>query len=250
MERRRFGSTGWEVPVVGLGTWQTFDVAPEAEAEARAVVDAVLEGGTRLFDSSPMYGRAEGVLARALGSRRDESVVATKIWTASPREARRQLAAQLDYFGGRVDLEQIHNLVAWREHLPWLEEERDAGRVGRIGATHYLPSAFGELEEVMRTGRIDAIQVPYNVSEREAEERILPLAAELGLGVIAMRPFGGGALASRAGPGELLKWTLSDERVHVAIPATSNVAHARANVSAGAAPWPSPAERAKLAPAK
>jgi aryl-alcohol dehydrogenase-like predicted oxidoreductase len=233
LPRRRFGRSGWEVPVIGLGTWQTFDLPPEAEDRARAVVAAVYEGGTRLFDSSPMYGRAEAVLGRALEPFRDDAIVATKVWSPRPEEVRRQLAAQLGFFGGHVELEQIHNLVGWREHLPWLEEQRDAGRVDLIGATHYDPSAFDQLEEVMRTGRIDAIQVPYNPREREAERRILPLAAELDLGVIAMRPLVGGSLTSRHSPAELLRWTLSDERVHVAIPATSDVEHARANVAAG-----------------
>jgi aryl-alcohol dehydrogenase-like predicted oxidoreductase len=247
MERRRFGRTALELPVVGLGTWQTFDVAPGGEDAARAVVEAVWDGGTRLFDSSPMYGRAEGVLGRALGAHRDEAIVATKIWTSSAAEARAQLAAQMEYFGGRVELEQVHNLVAWREHLGWLEEERDAGRVRFIGATHYAASAFDELERVMRTGRIDAIQVPYNPHERDAERRILPLAAELDLGVVAMRPLGGGALVRRFGASELLKWALADERVHVAIPATGDATHARANVAAGEPPWPAPEERAALA---
>jgi aryl-alcohol dehydrogenase-like predicted oxidoreductase len=232
VEVRRFGNTGWELPVLGLGTWATFDLPPAQEERARRVVDAVWEGGTRLFDSSPMYGRAEAVLGRALGERRADALVATKIWTSSPDEASRQFEAQLGFYGGRVDLEQIHNLMAWREHLPWLEDEKRAGRIGLIGATHYLESAFGELEEVMRTGRIDAVQVPFNPRERGAEKRILPLAAELGLGVIAMRPLGGGSLVGRHGPAELLRFALSDERVHVAIPATGDVAHARANVAA------------------
>src|ERR1700743_472245 len=114
MERRRFGRTGWEVPVVGLGTWQTLDVGPGGESAAAQVVEAVWEGGTRFFDSSPMYGRAEGVLGRALADRRADAVAATKIWTSSMSEARSQFDAQLEYFGGRVDLEQVHNLVAWR----------------------------------------------------------------------------------------------------------------------------------------
>ena len=232
MQTRTFGRTGWEVPVVGMGTWQTFDVPPDEEPRAREVVDAAWEAGTRFFDSSPMYGRAEGVLARALGDRRPAALVATKLWTDSADEARRQLAVQLALYDGWIDLEQIHNLVSWREHLPWLEAERDAGRVRAIGATHYDPAAFDELERVMRTGRIDAIQVPWNPRERAAERRILPLARELDLGVVAMRPFGGGRLARGADPGELLRWALSDERVHVAIPATSQPAHARANAAA------------------
>jgi aryl-alcohol dehydrogenase-like predicted oxidoreductase len=246
MEHRRFGRTGWNVPVIGLGTWQTFDVDRELEAGARSVVDVVWEAGTRLFDSSPMYGRAEAVLDRALGSRRANARIATKIWASSIGEGRTQFQAQREFFGGHVDLEQIHNLVAWRDHLDWLEAERATGTIGCLGATHYAASAFGELEQVMVTGRIDAIQVPYNPFERDAERRILPLAAELDLGVIAMRPFGGGRLASRLDATELLKWTLADERVHVAIPATSNTAHARTNTRAGTPPWPSPPERQRL----
>jgi aryl-alcohol dehydrogenase-like predicted oxidoreductase len=246
MELRRFGRTDLQVPVVGLGTWQTFDIGARDESRAREVVEAVWDGGTRFFDSSPMYGRAEGVLGRALGEHRADALLATKIWTSSLAEGRSQFAAQLEFYGGRVDLEQVHNLVRWREHLDWLEDERAAGRIGFLGATHYSPGTFDELEKVMRTGRIDAIQVPYNPLEREAERRILPLAADLDLGVIAMRPLGGGSLVRRFDPTELLKWTLADERVHVAIPATSSVAHARANTAAGEAPWPSSEERRGL----
>ena len=256
MEKRRFGRSGLELPVIGLGTWLTLDLAPEQEARAAHVLDAALSAGIRVVDSSPMYGRAEAVLGRALGQRRHEAFVATKIWTPSASEARRQLEAQLRWFAGCVDLEQVHNLVAWEERLDWLEGERKAGHVRLLGATHYQSSALGELERVMRTGRIDAIQVPYNPVEREAEERILPLAAELDLGVIAMRPLGGpGALMSGPDPKvleplgvatwaqALLKWALSDPRVHVVIPATSNPDHASENAAAGSPPWFGPTER-------
>lgn len=249
MERRRLGASGPEVPVIGLGTWTTFDLAPGEESVAGEVVRAAFEGGTRLVDSSPMYGRSEGVLGRALGDRRAEAFVATKIWTRGVGDGRAQFERQLGFYGGRIDLEQIHNLVAWPEHLEWLEAEREAGRIGLLGATHWDERAFDELERVMRTGRIQAIQVPYNPLERRAAERILPAAEELGLGVIAMRPFAEGellpgpppeALAElglTAWPEALLRWTLSDRRVHVAIPATSSPEHARANCAAGEPPW-------------
>ncbi len=262
MEVRAFGRTGLRVPVVGLGTWSVFDVAPKKEAGPLAVIETAFDAGVRFVDTSPMYGRAEGVLGRALAATglREPAVVATKIWTPSAGAGPKQLEAQLGWYG-RVDVEQIHNLVAWREHLPWLEAEREAGRIGLIGATHWDEGRYPELLEVMRTGRIQCIQVPVNPLERAAEREVLPLAEELGLGVIAMRPFGEGSLIRRA-PRDprvvrdlgvetwaqaLLKWTLSDTRVHVAIPATSSVEHALSNAAAGEPPWLDAEQRALVA---
>jgi aryl-alcohol dehydrogenase-like predicted oxidoreductase len=188
VEERRLG------PVVGLGTWKTFGGDETAD---RSVVAAALRAGIRLFDTSPMYGKAESSLGWALHASRERATVATKIWTASLDEARRQLIWQLQLFG-RVDIEQVHNLVAWREHLPWLESERDAGRFCRIGVTHYDPAAFAELERALLTGRFETVQIPLNPLERECERRILPLAAELGVAVIVMRPLGGGRLVRAA----------------------------------------------------
>src|SRR4051812_7160978 len=183
VEWRPLGRSGLQGPVVGMGTWQTFDVAGEdAEAARRRVVDAALAAEVRLFDSSPMYGAAERVLGRALEERRDDVLVATKLWASAPSEQEAQAAYALRAFGGRVDLYQVHNLVGLQSALNLLDRLRDAGQVRVIGATHYSASAFGALEDVMHSGRIDAIQVPYNPYEREVERRILPLAAELGLG--------------------------------------------------------------------
>jgi aryl-alcohol dehydrogenase-like predicted oxidoreductase len=260
VELRDFGASGWRVPVVGLGTWQTFDVAPDRLPAARAVVEALIDDGGTMFDSSPMYGRSEAILGASLGGARDRSLVATKIWTRSVDEGRAQFAAQLQYFGGRVDLEQVHNLVAWEAQLDWMEAEREAGRIELLGATHYSAAAFDELERVMRSRRIQAIQIPYNPAERTVEKRILPLAQDLGLGVIAMRPVGSGRwrldrlprsfrgtaepvpreladLGVRTLAQALLKWCLSDPRIHCVIPATSRVDHAHDNAEAGAGPW-------------
>jgi diketogulonate reductase-like aldo/keto reductase len=258
LELRRLGAPGPDLPVVGLGTWQRLESAARSGA-AQALVTAALDAGVRAFDSSPMYGRAEQLLAEALRPRRPEAFVATKVWTPSPAEGQQQLARAVGWFGGRVDLMQIHNLVAWREHLPLLEQARDAGTVGLVGATHWSASAFAELASVMRTGRLDAIQIPYNPRETAVEHEILPLADDLGLGVVVMRPFGEGSLL-RADPGPdalaplasfgvrtwpqaLLKWILSDPRCHVAIPATSRPDRVAQNAGAGQPPWFGPDER-------
>jgi diketogulonate reductase-like aldo/keto reductase len=253
MEERRLG------PVVGLGTWRTFD---GDERLAREVVEAALSSGCRVVDTSPMYGAAERSLAAALGGRRDEAAVATKIWAGSAAEAREQYGRQLDWFE-RVELEQVHNLLSWERHLEWLEEERGAGRIARLGVTHYDPYAFGEVARALRTGRFDAVQLPYNPGERECERELLPLAAELGVAVVVMRPLGAGRLVARhPGPEKLaplvdfgietwaqalLKWALSDERVDVVIPATTKPERARENASAGSPPWLGPDERRYVA---
>jgi aryl-alcohol dehydrogenase-like predicted oxidoreductase len=237
-----------------MGTWKTFDVrGAAAEANSRAVIDAALASGATFFDSSPMYGEAERVLGKSLEGRRDKAVVATKVWASSLKEGRAQISAALSFYGGRVDLYQIHNLLNWCEHLEELERLRDAGKVAAIGATHYQAHALEELKTVMKTGRISTIQIPYNPRQREVEREILPLAADLNLGVILMRPFGEGGLFRSAPPVEklkplapfgvttwaqaLLKWGLSDLRCHVAIPATSKPERMAENAAAGEGPW-------------
>jgi aryl-alcohol dehydrogenase-like predicted oxidoreductase len=257
MERRTFGATGIELPVIGHGTWQTFDVPASEQPLVDAVVAAALDAGTTVFDSSPMYGQSEERLGAALAGRREEAFLATKTWSQTQGNAEARYTEQLRFFGGHIELMQIHNLLDWHERLAWLERERDAGRVGLIGATHYSSSAFGELERVMRSGRIQAIQIPYNPREREVEQRILPLAEELGLGVVVMRPLAAGGLVGRpASPDELrelgvetfaqalLKWVLSDPRVQVPIPATSRPERARENAAAGEPPWLDTGQRA------
>jgi len=176
MERRTLGRTGLQVPVVGMGTWRTFDVRGEAaRRNARAIVDMALQVGANFLDSSPMYGAAEQVLSEALQGQRDQALIATKVWAATRSERQAQVERALALFGNCIDLYQIHNLLNWLEHLAMLERLHDRGQVRAIGATHYSSFAFRELRQVMQTGRITAIQIPYNPLQREVESEILPL---------------------------------------------------------------------------
>jgi aryl-alcohol dehydrogenase-like predicted oxidoreductase len=259
MENRSLGRGRVSVPVVGLGTWRRLEAAAAA-GQDHELIGAALAAGVRLIDTSPMYGAAERLLSGALDGRRDQVIIADKVWTPSAQEGAAQLSRAVDWYGGRVDLMQIHNLVAWQMHLPMLEDARDRGLVGLIGATHYSPAAFGELAEVMATGRIDAIQVPYNPAHREVESTILPLADDLGLGVLLMRPLGEGQLMRRPpGPAQLaplrpfgvttwsqalIKWGLSDPRVHVSLTATAHPGRLAENAAGGSPPWFGPDERA------
>ena len=251
MEERRLG------PVVGLGTYRTFGADRRL---AREVVNAAVEVGTKVFDTSPMYGSEEALGAVIEDWWRPLSI-ASKIWASTVDEGRGQYEAQRRYFG-RVEIEQVHNLVAWREHVSWLEEERDEGRIDRLGVTHWSPGSFAELETALETGRFDTVQIPLNPHERESERRILPLAEERSVAVIVMRPLGGSeGLGLRREPDArqlaplrpfgvetwaqaLLKWALSDPRVDVVIPATSRPERTVENARAGAPPWFSPDERA------
>ncbi|HTK09206.1 MAG TPA: aldo/keto reductase [Ktedonobacteraceae bacterium] len=263
MEYRTLGKTLLRVPVIGMGTWRTFDVQGDrAYKNAARIIDTALENEVTFFDSSPMYGAAEYVLGRTLEGRRERVQIATKIWTSTRAEAQQQVKRALSLFHNCIDLYQIHNLVNWREHLPLLEGLRDAGQVRTIGITHYSSSAFREMRQIMQTGRIDAIQIPYNPFERDVEKEILPLAQEMQIGVVVMRPFAEGALMRRQPAAEdlepfagfgvqtwaqvLLKWILSDPRCHVTIPATSHYQRMSENAAAGNPPWFGAEERERV----
>ena len=235
------------VPIIGMGTSRTLDT--DDRALAGDVVSAALDAGTTLFDSSPMYGKAERALGNALERRRREAVVATKVWTADDDVAERQIATSLAFYGGHIELLQVHNMVRWRERLRRIEHLRDSRQVTLVGATHWKAASFDDLEAAMVTGRLDAIQIPYNPHEREVEDRLLPLAAELGLGVLIMRPFAAADLMrSSPSAGELaplerfgihtwgqalLQWGLSHPATTVSIPATSKPTRATENATAG-----------------
>jgi aryl-alcohol dehydrogenase-like predicted oxidoreductase len=260
LERRALGASGFEVPAVGMGTSRTLDVRGRAaEATSRRIVEEALDAGANLFDSSPMYGEAERVLGLALDGRRGEAIVATKVWTADDAAAERQIEASLRHAHGHVELYQVHNLIAWPARLDRLERLRDDGLVDVLGATHYEPWAYDELVTVMRSGRIGFVQIPYNPLERDVERAVLPLAEELGLGVMLMRPFGRGSVLRRwpsqadlaplasfgvtTWPQALLKWGLSDPRCTLSIPATSRPGRMTENAVAGNPPWFGPEER-------
>jgi aryl-alcohol dehydrogenase-like predicted oxidoreductase len=240
-----------------MGTWRTFDVrGAEAEARCRAVLDEAYAAGATLFDTSPMYGEAERVLSRAMGARRGDALVADKLWTPDDEEAERQAARALAWYGGRVDVYQVHNLVGLRARLALLERLRGEGAVRVVGATHYRSAAYPELLALMRSGAVQQVQIPYNARDRLAERELLPTAADHGIGVLVMRPFGEGALLrtppAREAPEALvplaalgvrtwaqalLKFILSDPSVSCAIPATSQPARMRENALAGSPPW-------------
>ena len=254
LERRHLGKSGLEAAVVGMGTWRTFDVrGGKVERDRASLVERAVTAGVDLFDSSPMYGEAERVLGQSLAPVRDRVLVATKVWSADDAVAARQIAAALDFFGGRVDLYQVHNLVAAPRRLDMLEALKVEGRVGAVGATHYSESAFGQLRtrdgERAHRRHPDSLQ-PAPTSGRAGDPSP---GRGAGLGVLVMRPFGEGdccagrpapaALAPLAEfgvttwPQALLKWVLSDPRCHVAIPATSSPDHLIENLEAASPPW-------------
>lgn len=248
MERRQLGRTSLQVSVIGMGTWRTYDAD---RAEVQPITDTALTQGVTFFDSSPMYGAAERMLAMTLGSRRDRVFVATKVWATAEREGRDQVRRALEWYGGVIDLYQIHNLESWETHLPYLEELKAQGKIRAIGITHYEASQFNRMEKVLASGRIDAVQLPYNPWQREVERALLPLCEKLQLGVVVMRPLGEGALVTKSPPAAelaflsqyglkswaqaLLNWGVSDVRVTTTIPATSSVRHVGENCAAGAA---------------
>jgi diketogulonate reductase-like aldo/keto reductase len=267
MLTRRIPSSGETVPVIGLGTWQAFDVG--RDSAQRALLDEVLStfvalGGT-LVDSSPMYGQAEEVVGDIAASLRlrPRLFLATKVWTSGKDEGSRQMDDSFRKLRTRVvDLMQVHNLLDAATHLETLRGWKEEGRVRYIGVTHYTATAHEALARAIESQPLDFVQVNYSVGEREAEERLLPLALEHGVAVIANRPFASGDLVQRlsstplppwAGeidctswPQLLLKFVVSHPAITCAIPATSNVAHLRDNMAAGVGRLPDERQRAQI----
>jgi diketogulonate reductase-like aldo/keto reductase len=265
--RRAIPRSDETIPVIGLGTWQTFDVgsAESARAPLREVLaQFVVHGGT-VVDSSPMYGRAEAVvgdLAAALGVQ-SRLFYATKVWTSGQRAGVRQMEESMRHMRvDRMDLMQIHNLLDLEAHTATLLEWKRAGRVRYIGITHYHSGAHAQLERLVRTKTYDFVQINYSLAEREAERRLLPAAQEAGVAVVINRPFGSGGLFRRVRGAPLppwaaeigctswaqifLKWIVSHPAVTCAIPATSDPRHVVDNMGAGLGPQPDAAMRRKI----
>ena len=267
IDSRKIPSTGELLPIIGLGTWQTFDVG--REATVRAPLEAVLREfaalGGKLIDSSPMYGRSEDVvgdLIAALGLRQ-QLFIATKVWTSGKAAGVAQMEDSMKKLRAKpVELLQVHNLLDVDAHLSTLAEWKRQKRVRYIGVTHYTSSAYAEVAKVIRAHAVDFLQINYSVAERAAEEKLLPLAQERGIAVIVNRPFAGGELLRRlrgkpvpAWAAEinctswaqlLLKFVISHPAVTSAIPATSRVGHLRDNMAAGVGRMPDEKMRARI----
>ncbi|MCZ6729015.1 MAG: aldo/keto reductase [SAR324 cluster bacterium] len=261
MNHRTLGRTGWRVAEISCGTYRTFDVAGRrGPAQVLELMRANLALGINLFDSAPMYGASEANIGHAMPSlaQAEPFHVATKVLQNDLAGARRQIENSFAVIGGRIDLLQIHNMAGWREVLPYLDELKASGRIRAIGVTHYDPSAFGAIEQAMKTGLADVIQIPYNIMERGVEQRLLPLAREMNLGVLVMTPirpiFRKGELLGRlrgVPPRELaahgvsdagslcLKYLLSKNPDVVLIPATSRPERVASNAAvSGTPPFP------------
>jgi diketogulonate reductase-like aldo/keto reductase len=262
---RAIPSTGEPIPRVGLGTWITFNVGsdPPARAQCAAVMRAFFEGGGRLIDSSPMYGSSQGVVGEGLGRLGAQQRVfsADKVWTSS--EGLPQIEASRGQWQvPRFDLLQVHNLLAWEKQLPLLQKMKDEGRVRYVGITTSEGRRQREFEQIMRNHRLDFVQFSYSLLDRSAEQRLLPVAAERGIAVLANRPFEQGDLLRRLERHPLppwaadiecgswaqfaLKYVISHPAVTCAIPATRRVDHVLENLGTLRGRLPDPATRQRM----
>ena len=265
---RAIPSSGERLPAVGLGTWITFNVGRDSDArrDCAEVMRNFFELGGRMIDSSPMYGSSQDVIGDGLARLRSQDRVfaADKVWTAGDGAAQAEASRRL-WRIARFDLLQVHNLLAWERQLPLIESMKAQGRVRYAGITTSEGRRHDEMERIMRSHRIDFVQLTYNPVDREAEQRLLPLARERGIGVIANRPFQQGALLHRLAREPLpawaaeigcrswaqlvLKFIVSHPAITCAIPATSRVDHVRENMAAASGALPDETMRRRIADA-
>ena len=260
-------ASGEQIPAIGLGTWQTFDVGPTSSEREnlKEVLKLFVEAGGRMIDASPMYGRAEevvGELASTTGVK-DSLFMATKVWTSGEENGRKQMSHSMEFLrADPLDLMQVHNLVDYKTHLKTLQAWKEEGKIRYTGITHYTTAAYPELMRVMREYPVDFVQFNYSLQTREAEERLLPFAAELGVAVIINRPTEGGSLFPRIkGKGLpawaeefdcyswaqfFLKYVISHPAVSCAIPATAKPEHLKDNMQAGFGKLPDDAQRKEM----
>ena len=263
---RPIPSSGEQIPVIGLGTWITFNVGNDKQARAQSteVMRQFFAAGGKLIDSSPMYGSSQGVIGEALQKLQAQPKVfsADKVWTSSDGAA--QIEASRKFWQvPRFDLLQVHNLLAWEKQLPLLQAMKTAGQLRYVGITTSEGRRHAEFEQIMRSQRIDFIQLSYNLLDRKAEQRLLPLARERGIAVLVNRPFREGALLRQLQRHPLppwaseidctswaqlaLKFIVSHPAVTCAIPATSNPVHLRENMGAARGRLPDAALRQRMA---
>jgi aryl-alcohol dehydrogenase-like predicted oxidoreductase len=267
MQTRAIPSSGEALPMIGVGTYRGFDVAPGSDAyrSLPAVIDELLRAGGTVIDSSPMYGRAEQTTGELLSIHqpRSPAFLATKVWTRGREEGIAQMEASFRLLQtDRIDLMQIHNLLDWKTHLPVLREWKQQGRIRYIGITHYTSSAYAEVEAVLKTEQLDFLQINYALDDRGVEARLLPLCRERGVAVICNRPFGGGGLLGRLQGKPLpgwaaqvgatswaqlaLKFLLSHPAVTCAIPGTGNPKYMKENARAAMGSLLTDAQRQQL----
>ena len=253
MEYRKLGDL--DVSVIGLGTLRTFDVTDEGEvAVRRQIVDNCLDNDMNLIDTAAWYGNAEQVLGEIAWDIRDEFYLATKVRTEGKEAGEAQINRSFELLKtDYIDLFQVHNMIDWETHLPTLQRLKEEERIGMVGVSAMVPEAYPTIMDLMREGRVDVVQIPYNVMNRGVEDELLPLAEELGTGILVMEPLQKGrwVLELKQQPDlaplrefgistwaqALLAWVISDQRVSSAIPTTSRPEripeNARASDAAG-----------------
>ena len=265
MIKRIIPSSGEELPVIGLGTWQTFDVADKSYPVLKNVLTTLHTAGGRLIDSSPMYGKAEKVIGDITSGMEiaDDFFYATKVWTTGLQQGVAQMESSMQKMKRkRMDLIQVHNLSDWKTYLPHLRKWKETGKIRYTGITHYKDSSHDELERIIRSEKPDFVQFNYSITSRNAEKRLLDAAADAGVATLINRPFGEGALFKKVKGKSLpvwapeydieswsaffLKYIIAHPAVTCVIPATANPEHALDNVKAGTGRLPDEVAKKKM----